>query len=280
MMARPDVPGMDSLEKPKLRLLDEHHGMAYACVGRGPTLLFIHGSLCDYRYWIPQISGLCDHFKIVAPSLGHYFPRLPSADRRPFCWQAHVEQLAQFIHKQAEGPVKLVGHSRGASIAWQLLIRHPSLVSSIALIDPAGHQGNLDIAAAGLRSQREMAAKLIQQGDREQGLRLFVESVSKPGYWDRADRRFKQMARDNADTLPLQLRDPLPAYDPHDASAVRVAVLLMQGQNSPELYKQNSSNLRMWLPQHHDITIPNASHGMTMTHPRNCNSALYEHFKS
>jgi pimeloyl-ACP methyl ester carboxylesterase len=44
--------------------------------GAGEPLLFVHGSLCDYRYWAPQMEPLAQQFRCIVPSLSHYWPAL------------------------------------------------------------------------------------------------------------------------------------------------------------------------------------------------------------
>jgi pimeloyl-ACP methyl ester carboxylesterase len=75
----------DPASKPKVMRLDPTHSIAYIEVGKAAsTLLYIHGSLCDYRYWKPQTDALAQNHRVIAPSLSHYYPRLPSAGGTPF----------------------------------------------------------------------------------------------------------------------------------------------------------------------------------------------------
>src|ERR1700744_6088520 len=73
------------VSKPKVMRLDPTHSVAYIEVGNAAsTLLFVHGSLCDHRYWKPQTDALAQHHRVVALSLSHYYPRLPSTEGTPF----------------------------------------------------------------------------------------------------------------------------------------------------------------------------------------------------
>ncbi len=87
---------------------------------RGMGVVFIHGSLCDYRYWNPQLLDLSDTFRVVTPSLSQYYPRLPSSFGERFTWTAHVDQITAFLKRLGSAAVHLVGHSRGACIAYQV----------------------------------------------------------------------------------------------------------------------------------------------------------------
>ena len=44
------------------------YGMAYAEHGGGTPRLLVHGSLCDQRYWAPQMRPFGEDFRVVAPA--------------------------------------------------------------------------------------------------------------------------------------------------------------------------------------------------------------------
>ena len=50
------------------------YDMAYAENGTGTPVVLIHGSLLDQRYWAPQMERLDEHYRVIAPSLRHYWP--------------------------------------------------------------------------------------------------------------------------------------------------------------------------------------------------------------
>lgn len=263
--------------KAKVKFLGRTHGMAYVEAGSGDTLVFVHGSLCDYRYWTPQLRGLSAQQNVVAPSLAHHWPRLPSSLGMPFSVLQHVEQLATFIEKLNVTRVHLIGHSRGANVAWQLALRHAGLIASLTLVDPAGPREGGDpdeVRDDATVALRQHAVDLIAAGEIDDGLRLFVDSVSRPGFWDRSPNSFRDMARDNAMTLAPQLADPLKPLYAIDARGLRRPVLLMDGERSPMPYRRNAEALARWLPNAQRYTVRGASHGMTGTHSAEVNREL------
>ena len=61
----PDIATLDDgLQVPFVQTGHEHH----------EVMLFVHGSLCDFRYWKPQLGPLAKQYRCVAPSLSHYWP--------------------------------------------------------------------------------------------------------------------------------------------------------------------------------------------------------------
>ncbi|MFS9598906.1 alpha/beta fold hydrolase, partial [Klebsiella variicola] len=69
----------------------------YVATGSGEPLLFVPGSLCDYRYWNSQTDALSQHFSCFSVSLSHYWPGDEAGALGAFSWQLHVAELADFI---------------------------------------------------------------------------------------------------------------------------------------------------------------------------------------
>ncbi|MFL6718329.1 MAG: alpha/beta fold hydrolase [Burkholderiaceae bacterium] len=277
MNARTD-PSVLAVPQPFFAKLPSGASMPYVIRGAGEPLVFIHGSLCDYRYWDSQTSVLSRNFLCVSVSLSHYWPANDAGVRGAFGWQSHVAELAEFIDAMGIGPVHLVGHSRGGCIAFRLARAYPHLVKTLTLADPGGplqidgtSQASLPPATQTLRAR---VAALIDAGDIDAGLALFVDSVSMPGYWRRSPSTFRTMAIDNAATLPKQFRDSLPAYSRADAAGVTCRTLLIEGEKSPRMYRNNVDRLANWIEHADKQTIAGASHGMTVTHPAAFNRLL------
>ncbi|MCL6692253.1 alpha/beta hydrolase [Pseudomonas sp. R3.Fl] len=260
------------------------HELAYLEQGEGVPLVLVHGSLCDYRYWQWQLRGLGERYRLLAPSLRHYYPQRWNGEGADFTTGQHVEDLLALIDMQGE-PVHLLGHSRGGNICLRLALEAPGRLRSLVLCDPGGDFAADLFQAAGVpvpaapaeRNRfREQALQLIRQGEVEAGLELFVDTVSGSGIWRRSSRHFRDMATDNAMTLIGQVADRPEPLGRARLATLAVPALLLRGELSPEPFPQVVEALAQALPDVHSQVIAGASHGMNATRPAAFNRVVLE----
>lgn len=264
----------------KLRL----NGREFACLveGEGVPLVLVHGSLCDYRYWQWQLRALGERYRLIVPSLRHYYPEVWNGEGKDFTTQQHVEDLLALLEWLDE-PVHLLGHSRGGNLCLRMALAAPVRLRSLLLADPGGDFSADVFRAAGVVAPvapaernrfRERALQLIGQGDREEGLQLFVDTVSGEGVWQRSSRHFRAMAADNAMTLVGQVGDQPEPLSLAALSSLDVPTLLISGERSPEPFPRVVEALHRVLPHAQVASIAGASHGMNATRPAAFNRAV------
>lgn len=256
--------------------------MAYLECGQGAPLVLIHGSLNDYRAWAHQMAPFGERFRSIAVSLRHCYPECWNGEGGTFSVRQHADDLAGFLKKLGAGPVHLVAHSRGGDIALILAAKHPELVRSMVLADPAPLDQMLPKtrdANAETRNRKMIvtaAVERIQRGDVDGGLELFTDAVSMPGNWSKLSESTKQARRDNAWSLKSLVADAQEPFDYMDARKIDAPILLVTGDRSPRSYAIMHSALRSHLKWHQMITIPNASHGMYTDNPAMFNASVLD----
>ncbi|HYG45560.1 MAG TPA: alpha/beta hydrolase [Bordetella sp.] len=246
------------------------YAMAYTEYGLGTPLVLVHGSLCDCRYWKSQMGPLGRSFRVLAPSLRHYWPQ--QWDGVTFSMDQHVNDLLAFIETVGEGAAHVVGHSRGARVALEAALRDPGRVRSLTLADPGLPLPGSDKDLRGGFRQRALA--LIEAGEVDAGLALFVDTVSGADTWRRMVPWFKDMVRDNASTLGGQATEHLPPVAREQIERLALPTLLIGGALSPAPYPAVLDMLAEWLPAAHKEVIAGSSHGMNLGNPRAFNAAI------
>ena len=256
------------------------YSMEFVEAGQGEPVVLIHGSLNDYRYWAPQMEPLGAQYRVVAPSLRHYWPERWDGRGEGFRIDQHVEDMAAFLAALGQGPVRLIGHSRGGHIAFRLAERHPGLIGRLVLAEPGGELdeslGGAPVAGPGRQAQAfAEAAALVKSGDVEGGLRRFAEHTGGPGAWEKRSETRKTIGRDNAHTLAGQIDERRRPFSRAAAESIRVPTLLVHGANTQPSFIAIIDALERTMPGFAGrVSIPDAAHGMSSDNPAAFNAAV------
>lgn len=248
--------------------------VAHIALGAGAPVVLVHGSLCDLRYWKAQIPALSRDFQVFSISLPGYWPDGPDGpgnDPAEFSGARHAAAVAQFIDRQCGGSAHIVGHSRGGRVAFELARRYPEKVRALVLADPGLVVGDSEERRGDFRAQ---ALQAIRAGKVEQGLALFIDTVSGEQTWRRMVPWFKEMAIANAHTLAAQVQEPPYVLTEAHARTVTLPTLLIGGALSPHPYPAILDTLQAWLPHAQSLRIAGSSHGMNLGNPRAFNEAV------
>jgi pimeloyl-ACP methyl ester carboxylesterase len=112
----------------------------YEYFGRGRPLIFIHGWLGSWRYWVPAMDALSEEFKVYAFDLWGFGDSDKS--RRRYDVPSYVKLLKSFVDELGiVGPLPLVGHALGAVVALAFASAYPEEIDRIMAVSlPLGGQ--------------------------------------------------------------------------------------------------------------------------------------------
>lgn len=245
----------------------------YLDAGKGPIVLLVHGSLCDQRYWKPQIADLSTRYRVLVPSLRGYWPEALKSPSENFSLETHAGDLETLLATVGDDqPAHVVGHSRGAQVAVHLARRAPARVASLTLADP-GFRFTDEAPGAPFHAA---AVRLLHEGHVDEAMEQFVNAVNGQDIWQKMVPWFKRMVRENAMTLLSQVREIDRAEDPDSFSLMSCPLLLVGGQNSPARYRSRIQRLADTVWNARQETIPLASHGMNLANPKVFNRTLLD----
>jgi len=267
----------------KLKTLTANgYEIAFIERGQGIPVVLIHGSLSDYRSWSLQMESFSKSFRTIALSLRHCYPEPWDGEGDNFTVRQHVDDTAAFVKNIQAGPVHLVGHSRGGSVALILAAEHPELFRTAVLVDPAPLEemfpGSPEVAAE-LEKRKTFvieAVDFIKQGDMDKGLEIFTDAVSINGTWKKLPEAVKQIRRENAWSLKSLVTDAQEPFNYKHVKKMDMPVLLVTGEKSPSIYRMMHAALEKSLKNFRKTMIPKASHGMHTDNPKAFNTAVLD----
>ena len=244
-----------------------------------PTVVLVHGSWDDHTTW-DRVAGGIRGATVAYDRRGHSGSR--GQPLGPGSIDEDVADLAALIEWLDRGPVAVVGHSYGATVALLLACQRPGLVHHVVAHEPPlfgvlrGDPVHEDQLASVLDAMRH-AADLIEADRQGDGAAYFVEHVGfGPGVWDgvfSADARATMVA--NADTWLDQYRDPRRlALSLQDVAALEVPTLITRGNRSPALYGPALDRVLEAAPSLQQLTIDGCGHAVAHTHPAELAAAV------
>jgi pimeloyl-ACP methyl ester carboxylesterase len=104
----------------------------YEVLGRGRPLIFLHGWVGSWRYWIPTMQVTSMSFRSYAIDLWGFGDTANKSQN--YLIESQVRLLEKFLHKLGIGKVGLVGHGLGAILALLYSLKNPEKVDRMMAV--------------------------------------------------------------------------------------------------------------------------------------------------
>jgi non-heme chloroperoxidase len=265
---------------PSVRVDDIH--LEYIEQGDGDDLIFVHGSLYDYRSWNLQIGPFSEEYRVVAYSRRSHYPNHWVEYAPDYSLLTESEDLASVIRAlKLDAPVHIVGHSFGAYVAAMMAKDHPELVRTLVLAEPpilsllANDPSSLGLYGVLEDNINERVLPLYQEGKYDDAVREFVDSVSfQKGTFDRIRPELKEILLQNARTLAEVVAPHTQDFTEDDAKKILAPTLLVGGENSTLVNHRIIEILERNLPVRERVVIKNASHAMQLQNAKDFNESI------
>jgi non-heme chloroperoxidase len=267
----------------------------YVETGVGAPVIFVHGSINDFRIWDNQIDSFSKHFNTISYSRRYHYPNQQQPDGY-YTVQQHSNDLFAFIKELRLDTVNLVGSSYGAYICLDLAIKNPEEVKTLVLGEPpilpllVDNPTNIISLLALLFKDFttgksllsfaikaiEPAKKQLSKDNMEDGVRLFANGVLGEGGYENLPPEAQETLNDNALALKMELSQDLPQFAETEAAEMNVPTLLVYGKESPKFFHAISDKLYKLLNNCERITIPDTSHDVHLGKPSLYNQKVME----
>ena len=104
----------------------------YESFGRGQAIVFVHGWLGSWRYWVPVMRDLSVEYRTYALDLWGFGDS--SKELEKYTVATYVDMLVAFMDELGIWRAPLVGHTLGAAVAAELAARYPDRVSRVLAV--------------------------------------------------------------------------------------------------------------------------------------------------
>ena len=171
-------------------------------------------------------------------------------------------------------PVDLIGHSFGGTVALRIAASRPDLVRSLTLVEPVFFAAARAARAPEWDSfiaDHQSFGDLVASGDRVEAARQFHAIWGGGEPFDSLPARMQSYMADRIHLItapwPMVLDDRPGLLAPGRLEAIRVPVLLVEGNLSPPIVSVVNTALARRLPRVTRMTVPEAGHMLPISHP-------------
>jgi pimeloyl-ACP methyl ester carboxylesterase len=132
----------------------------YEVLGRGKPIIFLHGWVGSWRYWIPTMQAASTSYRAYAIDLWGFGES--AKDRNFYSLEDQSNLIDQFMNAMGIGKVALIGHGLGAAVALLFASKHAFVVDRAMLICPPVINGSI-LERFGSTTPTELANRLLGQ---------------------------------------------------------------------------------------------------------------------
>jgi pimeloyl-ACP methyl ester carboxylesterase len=110
----------------------DHAIVHYEALGRGRPIVFLHGWVGSWRYWMPAMQVASTSFRAYALDLFGYGDS--THDPRSYSLEKQAALLSGFLAEMGIGKIAIVGHGLGALVGFYFAAQQPGSVDRIMAV--------------------------------------------------------------------------------------------------------------------------------------------------
>lgn len=247
----------------------------YRDEGEGDPVVLVHGTLGDWRSWQLQTDALERDHRVLTYSRRHHHPNHCRGDEPGYSATLHADDLDALMAERGLRSAVVVGSSYGAYTTLFLAARHPARVRAQVLSEPPvlplleTHPEGRPIREDFLARVWGPAGEVLSRGEREDGVRVFVDGLFGEGAFDDMAEEDRRHVLDNACEFALETSSPRfwTPFTCSDAARVTTPTLLLSGGRSLRMFQLVVEELDRCLPASTHVQLPHCSHDLPSEDP-------------
>ncbi|SMX26594.1 2-hydroxy-6-oxo-6-phenylhexa-2,4-dienoate hydrolase [Pelagimonas phthalicica] len=259
---------------PEAATLSDGTVLHYVREGTGPTVIFIHGAMGDWRSWAPQWDSFRDRFDCVAYSRRYSHPNPNPLVSRDHSALVDAEDLKGLMDTLSIDKAILVGSSYGGFTALAMAAKYPDRVSGLVSVEaPMMRYAFMtedggEIARAFLANADDPARAAFEQGDDEMGVRILTAGIVgvAPEEVPAHVMERRMLNARAARSLSLS-RDEFPLIPPEVLGAMKMPILLVSGKETAPVHRVIFDKVTASMPQARKRLVESSGHSVAQAKP-------------
>lgn len=131
----------------------------YEVLGRGKPIIFLHGWVGSWRYWIPAMQAASTSYRAYALDMWGFGET--TKDIENYTLEKQAELVDLFMNEMGIGKVALIGHGLGAIVAMMYAAKQSFVVDRAMVIGLPLNQNNL-AGSFGSTSPTDLANRTLE----------------------------------------------------------------------------------------------------------------------
>lgn len=210
----------------------------YEVLGRGRPIIFLHGWVGSWRYWIPSMQAASTNFRAYAIDMWGFGDSAKNTSR--YLLSQQLSLLKNFLGELGIGKVAIVGHGLGAIVGLMFAEENPMYVDRVM--------------AVGVPLDLQLINPRMLQGSPEELANWLLSSTPD------SEAARKEAPKADRDAIFHSIRQLDNVQIPDLPNRLMIPCLLVHGQNDPAIRIAGSDHISGLPPHFHFIPFESAGH--------------------
>lgn len=210
----------------------------YEVLGRGRPVLFLHGWVGSWRYWIPSMQAASTNYRAYAIDMWGFGNTAKNTNRYMLSQQLNL--LEGFLDDMGIGKIAVVGHGLGAIVSLLFALEKPSMIDRIMAIGMPLNSKQINPRLS-QNTPAELADWLLSATEASEPARIEAPKADQDAIYH----SIRHMESMNITEVPNRLKTPC---------------LLIYGQNDPVIEQPKDEQITKLPKTFHHVLFENAGH--------------------